>query len=378
MLHKQASWPSHYGLCILTFILSSCANLLPQSPGIGSEISWSRLPGWSDDRHAQAWPALLRGCVKLAEQQENWKKICFDANSLQDPDDAAVRRFMETQFTPHRVHAGGWKQRGLITGYYVPTLYGSYSKSNRFRYPIYRRPDDLLVIELSSLYPELKKKRVRGRLKGNKVVPYFSRRDINSGSAPLAGNELLWVDDAEALFFLHIQGSGRIRLPDGKVVGVGYVDQNGHPYVAIGRRLIQMGELEAAEVNLFSIQKWLRTHPDRAEDLFNENPSYIFFMQRDTPQDGPIGALNIPLVAERSVAIDPSFIPLGSPIWLETQLPDEDGTRYRRLTFAQDTGGAIKGAVRADLFWGEGARAEKLAGAMKQKGKIFVLLPKSQ
>ncbi|MFC1665553.1 murein transglycosylase A [Pseudomonadota bacterium] len=377
MRYSLASWPNIPGLILLAFLLPSCSSLVPHSAGIGNEVSWSRLPGWSEDHHAQAWPALLRGCTKLAKKQQNWQKICLEANSLQRPDDISVRKFMETHFTPHRVHAGGWKQQGLITGYYVPTLYGSYSKDNRFRYPIYKRPDDLLIIELSSLYPGLKKKRVRGRVKGRKVVPYFSRSEINGSSNPLEGNELLWVDNAEALFFLHIQGSGRIQLPDGKVIGVGYADQNGHPYVAIGRRLIQMGELEAVDVNLFSIKHWLRTHPDRAEDLFNQNPSYIFFVQRNTPQEGPIGAMNIPLVAERSVAIDPNIIPLGSPIWLDTNLPNGDRTDYRRLTFAQDIGGAIKGAVRADLFWGEGERAEKMAGAMKQKGKIFVLLPNS-
>ena len=208
-------------------------------------------------------------------------------------------------------------------------------------------------------------------------MPYYSRGEIDGGLSPLTGNELLWVDSAEALFFLHIQGSGRIQLPSGEIVGVGYADQNGHSYVAIGRRLIQMGELDVADVNLFSIKGWLRDHPDRAEALYNENPSYIFFVLRKTPQLGPIGAMNIPLVAERSVAVDPNIIPLGTPIWLDTRLPDDHQTQYRRLTFAQDTGGAIKGAVRADLFWGEGPHAEKLAGEMKQKGRIFVLLPNS-
>ena len=377
MHYLPTGWSKYSGPFILIFLLSSCASLSPHAPGIGDEIDWSHLPGWSEDNHAQAWPALVRGCVKLAKKQENWKKICLAANKLSDPDDIAVRQFMEANFTPHRVHAGGRKKHGLITGYYVPTLYGSYTKNDRFRYPIYRRPNDLLIIDLASLHPSLKKKRVRGRLEGRKVVPYFSRSEIDGSANPLEGNEILWVDNAESLFFLHIQGSGRVKLPDGQVVGVGYADQNGHPYVAIGRRLIQMGELEAADVNLFSIKKWLRTHPDQAEDLFNENPSYIFFVKRDTPREGPIGSLNIPLVAERSIAVDPNIIPLGSPVWLVTELPDKNNTAYRRLTFAQDTGGAIKGAVRADLFWGEGEQAEKLAGNMKQKGNIFVLLPNS-
>ncbi|MDH3637903.1 MAG: MltA domain-containing protein, partial [Gammaproteobacteria bacterium] len=244
------------------------------------------------------------------------------------------------------------------------------------RFPIYRKPPDLLDIRLDSVYPELKDKRLRGRLIDDTVVPYFSRAELDAGQSPLAGNEILWVDDPIALFFLHIQGSGRVQLTDGSIVAVGYADQNGHPYRSIGRRLIEMGALERDEVTMFSIRDWLRENPARATELLNSNPSYVFFTLRDNPDQGPIGSMNVPLTAERSVAIDPRVIPLGTPLWLDTTVPGKDEVPYRRLVVAQDTGGAIKGTLRADLFWGRGRQAETMAGRMKQQGRIYILTPK--
>jgi membrane-bound lytic murein transglycosylase A len=209
-------------------------------------------------------------------------------------------------------------------------------------------------------------------------VPFYSRTEIDGPARPLQGDEILWVDDRNDLFFLHIQGSGRVQLPNGTTVNVGYADQNGHPYVSIGKVLIDRGELEKEDVTLFSIRDWLRKHSDRAQALLNENPSYVFFAVLDGIETGPIGSLNVPLTAERSAAVDPDTIPLGTPVWIETELPDAEKTAFRRLFLAQDTGGAIKGAVRADIFWGHGERAEHMAGTMKQAGRIFALLPKPQ
>lgn len=342
-------------------------------PGVGSAVGWSQLDGWQDDRHAESWTALLRSCSKL-EQQSDWRALCRAARETPAPSDRQAREFYQQWFLPHEVYGEGGEREGLITGYYEPLLLGSRERTAQFRYPIYQRPDDLITVELSGLYPELEGKRIRGRLSGNKLVPYYSRTSLERDPALLSGKELVWVDDPIALFFLHVQGSGRVRMPDGTILGVGYADQNGHPYHSIGRELISLGELEKEDVNLFSIRQWLQDNPSRVEELFGRNPSYVFFSLRSAPGEGPYGSLNVPLVAERSIAVDPAVITLGVPVWLETTQP-ESGVPYRRLMLAQDTGGAIKGHVRADVFWGQGETAERMAGLMKQRGRLFVLQP---
>ncbi|MFQ5935132.1 MAG: murein transglycosylase A [Acidiferrobacterales bacterium] len=354
--------------------LAACTTLTPAPPGISKRVSWSALPGWQDDDHAAAWIALLESCERLSARDDSWQAICRDAEVVGVPDDQTARAFFETRFVPHRVVGERGQRKGLITGYYEPLLDGSLVQTERFRYPLYRRPANLLTIDLGTVYPELQGRPVRGRLQGMRVVPYYSRAEIDNSTSPLSGHEIAWVDDPVDLFFLHVQGSGRIRLQDGETLAVGYADQNGHPYISIGRRLLQMAELEQEEVNLDSIRNWLAAHPDALENLLNSNPSYIFFAVRDSALPGPLGSLRVPLTAERSLAVDPRYVPLGSPVWLDTTLPDER-ERYRRLMFAQDTGGAIKGPLRADVFFGQGREAERLAGRMKQTGRLFVLLP---
>ena len=357
-----------------TAVLYNCA--APPTPGIGEAVNWSQLTGWQDDRHAESWSALLRSCSKL-DGRTAWVALCHAADRISDPTDEEAREFYEHWFSAHGIYAQGGGRTGLITGYYVPLLSGSLEQTGQYRFPIYRRPEDLLTIELSGLYPELKGRRIRGRLSDNKVIPYYSRASLESNPQLLRGYEMLWVDDPVALFFLHVQGSGRIALPDGSVLGVGYADQNGHPYRSIGKELIDMGELEKDEVNLFSIRNWLRDNPSRAAGLLDRNPSYVFFSERPTPDEGVFGALDVPLVAQRSIAVDPDVIPLGAPVWLETSLPT-NSRPYQRLMMAQDTGGAIKGQIRADVFWGKGERAERMAGMMKQRGRLYVLLPRAQ
>ncbi len=202
-------------------------------------------------------------------------------------------------------------------------MHGSRVKTGRFRYPLYGRPDDLVVVDLGELYPELQGKRYRGRLNGNRVVPYYSRAEISNGKRPPDKAVLAWVDDPVALFFLEIQGSGRIQLPDGKMLHVGYADQNGHPYVAIGRTLVDSGAMKLEEATMPAIRAWLKANPDKAQAVLNSNPSYVFFTLREPDNSGPVGALNVPLLPERSIAVDPDFIPLGSPVWFDTSLPDD-------------------------------------------------------
>lgn len=345
-------------------------------PGIDKPVCWSELPGWQQDSLVEALPALQSQCPRLTKESNDWRVVC-DALERQSPStDQAVQTFLQQYFVPHNVVGNGGSAEGLITGYYEPTLYGSLRANERYHYPIYRSPEDLLTVRMESRFPELKDQRVRARIENNIVVPYYSREQIDAPESPLAGQELLWVDDPDAAFFLHVQGSGRVMLEDGSMVGVGYANQNGHPYVSIGKVLIDLGELEREAVSLQSIRDWLKRHPERANQIKNSNPSYVFFTLRKDLENGPRGSLNVPLTTERSVAIDRRVIPLGTPLWLSTTLPDSQKP-YQRLVFAQDTGGAINGPVRADLFFGRGERAERLAGTMKQSGQLFALMPKT-
>ena len=356
-------------------LTTGCEWISTPTTGIGDPVPWSELPGWDTDRLSESLPALDKSCNTLAQSSGQWQAICQAFSLIDGNDERAVREFYQHWFIPHRIHDHGYRKNGLITGYYEPILQGSYTKDDQYRFPLYSQPDDLLTIKLDKLYPELKGKRLRGRVVGKHVVPYHSRSDLDKDQSVLNGSELLWVNDLVDLFFLHIQGSGRVQLPDGGMVKVGYADQNGHPYRSIGAELISRQELTREEVNMFSIRDWITNNPHQAQQLLHSNPSYVFFVLRKDAGAGPIGAMKQPLTAERSVAVDASIIPLGSPVWLSTTLPDGDQS-YQRLMFAQDTGGAINGALRADVFWGTGERAEYLAGMMKQPGRLFVLLPK--
>lgn len=358
-------------------LVAGCSSVKIEEPGISKAVCWNELPGWEQDKVSEAIPALLSQCPLLSKRNENWNEICQALQAQDRNNDLQLRAFMKSYFTPYNINGTSGKNEGLITGYYEPTLYGSLSPNSRYNYPLYKRPTDMLTIDISDRYPALKNQRVRGRVEGNKVVSYYSRAEIDSAKQPLKGQELLWVDDADAAFFLQIQGSGRVQLPNGEMIGVGYADQNGHAYVAIGKVLIENGEIDREDISLATIRHWLRTHPNEADSLKNQNPSYVFFDTRTDLQNGPRGSLNVPLTPERSAAVDRKVIPLGTPLWVSTTLPDT-GEKYQRLVIAQDTGGAITGPVRADMFFGRGDRAELLAGEMKQKGSIYALIPKKE
>lgn len=365
-------------LLLLSLFLGSCS-VAPPKPGIGKTVDWQDLPGWQQDKHAEAWPALLQQCKVLPKKKPQWKKICLDAVLFGEIDNESARRFFETRFTAHQIipsnKKDGSRGNGLVTGYYEPLLKGSLAPDDQYQYPLYARPEDLLRIDLAEVYPELSKMRLRGRVVGNKVVAYHDRKAIDREDSPLTGKELVWIDDPVAVFFLHVQGSGRIQLKDGSMMAVGYADQNGQPYSSIGKILIERGEIEREDISLFTIRKWLQQNPEQAQALLEENRSYVFFQMRQNAKENPRGSLNIPLTPSRSIAVDPSNIPLGSPVWLDTSYPGEPDHTLQRLTFAQDTGGAIKGYARADMFWGNGEMAEKLAGEMKQQARLYVLMP---
>ncbi|MEF8792497.1 murein transglycosylase A [Thiohalorhabdus sp.] len=370
------------GLALLTAVLvGSCAGMgTSPEPGPGESMPWTEVPGWEEGDQAGVWPALLRTCRKL-EGQEPWRSLCPEAELYPGrPSNAEVRAFFEGRFMARPVHDQGGDTRGLITGYYEPLLQGSRQPTDRFHFPIYAPPPDLVTIQLDRRFTALAGERVRGRYTPQgRVVPYPTRAEIEGPAKPLAGNELVWVDDPVDRFFLHIQGSGRIQLRDGKVMALDYADQNGHPYVSIGRVLVERGAMEREEVSLPRLRSWLAAHPDERRELFNTNPSYVFFQLREPTRQDPVGSLGVPLTPRRSLAVDPSHIPLGYPVWVATRLPGPDPNDreppWRQLVLAQDTGGAIRGPVRADLFTGQGMPAEWLAGRMKQEGRLFVLTP---
>lgn len=332
------------------------------------------LPDWQAIDLQPTWLAFGKSCSAL-KNKPSWRSVCAHANELTQPDNTVLRSFFEEGFTPYQVFNPDGSSQGLITGYYEPKLFGSRVKTERFSYPLYGVPDDLLAIDLSEVYPQLKDMRLRGRLQGKRVVPYYNRADIDNNKAELQGRELFWVDNAVDLFFLQIQGSGRIELPDGSLVKIGYADQNGYPYTSIGKKLVEMGALKIEEASMQGIKQWAEQNPDKLAGLLEQNSSYVFFRELPNQLTAPLGALGVPLTEEYSLAVDTRTIPLGAPVFLATTYPNTTQP-LNRLMLAQDAGGAIKGAVRADFFWGFGEQAGFQAGRMKQSGQLWVLFPK--
>ena len=352
--------------------------------GLLKPAEWDEVDGLSashagaDDLNL-AWPAWLQSCTALVKKPM-WKNACDTANSLNlqtnnNPDSESVRAYFRQNFSVYKTTNVDGAESGLITGYYQPILKGSRTKSAKYPFPLYTTPPDLITVELDGLFPELKYKRVRGRVVGNKLVPYFNRAEIETDNSPIKGRELVYIDNIVDVFFLQIQGSGVVQFENGEQVMVGYADQNGHTYNSVGRLLIERGELTSANASMAGIKNWVKNNPLRFRELLNNNPSFVFFRELPSGLPGPIGALGVPILAERAVAVDPKFVPLGAPVFLSTTQPNNNKP-LKRLMMAQDTGGAIKGGVRADFFWGAGAEAGAKAGAMKQSGKIWVLLPK--
>lgn len=379
----------------LAVILSACTTIPPEQPpkpSIGvpqptkpveapQEILkptiFAAVPGWEKDNLREAWPAFLASCEVLVKKAD-WKESCTIARDVDASSEKAIRVFFESFFVPYQVFNPDGSESGLVTGYYEPLLRGARKRGGPYQTPLHREPDDLVVVDLAGLYPELKNMRLRGRLVGNKVVPYPSRAEMIAANT-LAGKELLWVDDPIEAFFLQVQGSGRVQIADSKeVIRVAYANQNGHPYKSIGRYLVDKGEMTLDQASAQAIKAWFIATPARQQELLNANPSYVFFKEErlTDPNIGPKGSLGVPLTAQRSIAVDPQFIPMGAPVFLVTSQPGKDTSPLRCLMMAQDTGGAIRNAVRADYFWGFGSEAGEKAGKMKQRGMMWVLLPK--
>jgi len=363
----------------------------PEQPSKVELRSWTfdALPGWSRDRHGPALAAFQKSCARLMTLPsnrnvaandaapggvvQNWQGPCAAARPLSSNDDTAAKRFFETWFVPYEVADAGEPQ-GLFTGYYEPELNGAWQRGGAFQTPLYARPDDLVSVSLGAFDDELGGNTIWGQVSGGKLKPYADRARIEAGDVN-GLRPLLWVDDPVDAFFLHVQGSGLVRMQDGSVARVGFAGKNGRTYKSIGRVLIDSGEIPADRLTMDAIRDWVHARPVAGPDLLRKNPSFVFF--RLLKGDGPLGAQGVALTPGRSLAVDRRYLPLSAPIWLTTHDPLDAAKPFQRLMVAQDTGGAIRGVVRGDIFFGPGDRAAKRAGNMKRSGRYFILLPLS-
>ncbi len=369
--HRRLAWT----LPLLAALLAGCnggdsTQPEPHALATYASASWDALPAVADNDLLAGFGAWRSACTRL-KADPVWGGTCLAAADLpQTP--AAIRAFLKEHLQVYGLRSGEGSDKGLITGYYEPVYPGSLTRTDSAHVPVYGVPEDMIVVALDSLYPELKGKRLRGRLEGRVLKPYDDSASIEAKGvkAPV----IAWLTDPMDLQFLQIQGSGRVQLEDGRQLRIGYADQNGHPYRPIGRWLVEQGELKKEEVTMGTISAWAKANPTRIPELLASNPSYVFFNRNPDSNEGPRGSLNVPLTSGYSVAVDRKVIPLGSLLWLSTTRPD--GTALVRPVAAQDTGGAITGEVRADLFWGTGDAAGHLAGDMKQQGQIWMLWPK--
>ncbi|GAA4504264.1 murein transglycosylase A [Gluconacetobacter tumulicola] len=368
------------GVCAAAILLlSACAET---GQGERQPVAFSSLSGWGPDEAGRALPVFLKECRHLGRlpaettlgtesgpgaRVGDWLPACRAAAVLPVDDNAAAQRFYETWFQPVLMSSSA-----LFTGYYEPEVRGALSRGGVYQTPVYRVPDDLTRARATD------GRMVSGHWQGGQFVPYWSRAQIDAGALAGRNLEMLWVADPADLFFLQIQGSGRVRLPSGQIVRLCFGGKNGQPYVPLGRVLVQKGEMSEDDVSMQSIRAWLAAHPEQARAVMEENPNYVFFNALD---DVPVslgapGAMGVPLEPGRSAAVDRGVIPLGTPMWVETSLPAPSNQTWRRLVYAQDIGTDIKGAARADLFLGWGDEAEQTAGAMRQSGRLIALLPR--
>lgn len=375
-----------FSILFLPLLLAACA--MPAESVKKKEEAFflkptvfAALPGWQQDSQGEILPALEKSCARIAKKEADktfgptdigtyadWQETCEKL-----PQDAAeARGYFEENFTPYEIW-GDKGRDGLFTGYYEPTLHGSLKKSKKYNIPLYARPADLISVNLGDFKEALKGESIMGRVKKGKLVPYYTREEIEEGALK-KGKKVIYVDSAVDAFFLHIQGSGQVVMKNGKILRVGYAAANGRAYYAIGQELIKRGELKKENVSMQSIRKWLEENPDKAEEVMNLNQSYVFFNKLEG--DGPLGAEGVALTPGRSLAVDRKKLPYGAPVFVDAAAPEGEG-RIQKLMVAQDTGGAIRGAVRGDYFWGAGEDAAHNAGIMKSAGQSYVLLPKA-
>jgi membrane-bound lytic murein transglycosylase A len=355
--------------------------------------SFSDLDGWNVSDPSAALAAFARSCSSRASRPADealggagyggkagdWRTACLDADK-KPVDAAAARAFFESRFVPYRV-AAGREREGLFTGYYEPLLHGSRRQHSHYQTPLYGTPADLVSVDLGMFREQLKGQRIAGRVENGRLVPYQTRAEIARFGLARA-KAFVYVDDPIDAFFLQIQGSGRVMLDDGTTLRAVYAGQNGHPYTAIGKVLIERGALDRQNVSMPAIRAWLKAHPDDMQRVLDADASYVFFAEKEIgdPTLGAEGAEGVALTPGASLAVDHTIHAYGVPVWLETTAPDADAAKpdaeFRRLLVTQDTGGAITRPVRGDVYWGFGEDAGDIAGRMKSHGRMTILLPK--
>lgn len=355
-------------ILISLFIFTGCSqkfDKLDFSKANLQEVKFTQLKNFEEDNLDEALNVFKKAC-KRSSRKELFKEVCEKSYISKNAKD-----FFTSNFTPYKLFNSDGSDKGIITGYYEPLLFGSYEKSDRFKYPVYKVPSDLIIVDLKSVYPKLKNYRLRGKVEGNKLVPYGNREIIENSNEE---DVLLYVDNKIDLYFLHIQGSGKIQLPNEDIINVGYANQNGRRYKSIGKYMVKMGYIGSKteyEASLQGMKRWFNDNPKKIDEVLNHNPSYVFFEKR---QKGATGSLGVELVAKRNLAVDTKYIKLGMPVFINTKNP-LNKSAINRLMVAADTGGAIKGEIRADFFWGFSKEAEKYAGRMKEQGELYILVP---
>jgi len=374
--------------------LSACAQTQektisapPKSLNI-KQASFSDLPNWNADNFKDFAVAYNKSCAPILKRgsqdsfgkkeifgkNQSWQIMCRKFEKIDSNNALEIRAFFEQNFIPY-VALGGSDPKGLFTGYYESALKGSMKRGGKYQYPLRARPDDLVMVQLGDFREELKGQRIAGRVQNGNLKPYETHAEITAGKLPKSQEKVLvWVDSPVDAFFIQIQGSGMVTMDDGSIMRVGYAGQNGHPYYAIGKELVKRGHLTQRDVSMQSIQAWLEANPEQAQEVMETNKSYVFFRKLDG--DGPVGGQGVSLTAQRSLAIDQSLIPYGMPVWVDLENPKPDEPNLQRLMVTQDTGGAIRGPVRGDFFWGYGAEAEYMAGKMKSQGRYWFLIPR--
>ncbi len=374
----------------------ACPPCEPDVPGAPDELKLTRvafadLPGWADDRHAEAVGAFLRSCEALARLPDaapvgsdghggvarQWRRACAAAAKVKPGDHAAARRMFESELTPYAA-AGKKGPEGLFTGYHVQQVRASRKRGGKYQHPFYARPKDLVMVDLSRFIKDARGRRIWGRVDASgEFVPYHTRKEIRQGALDGRGLELLYADSAVDVLFAHIQGSTKVRLDDGSEIWLAFAGKNGRVWRGVGGVLKSMGAFKPPAVGTMQdIRAWFEANPTRFDEIADTSPSYVFFHESKRP--GAIGSQMVVLTAQRSLAIDRAHVALGTPIWLDTAAPSPGRpgvTPWRRLLIAQDTGGAILGPVRGDIYWGDDAKAADVAGRTGGKGRYWLLLP---
>jgi membrane-bound lytic murein transglycosylase A len=383
---RQSRAPWLRAVSVLIALLAPAAMASAHTPHLSS-MAFRDLSGWRDDDHVAALAAFQLSCGAILErggefgrdpayggEPSDWLEVCRRALSVQ----SSAREFFESEFVPVRV-ADPERPEGLFTGYFEPEVRGSRSRGGPYQVPVYRRPGDLETFDAAARQAAGV---AYGRRIGTKPAPYHTRKEIETGALAGKNLEIVWLTDWADAFFLQIQGSGRVRLEDGSLMRLAFAGKTGLPYTAVGGILVERGEIPRSEISMQSIRAWMTSHPEAARELMWRNESYVFFREipASDPSLGPPGAQQVPLTPQRSLAVDRAFWAFGTPVWLDAEVPSGPGGAmqpFRRLLIAQDTGTAIKGRARGDVFWGTGAAAASVAGLMKSPASMVALLPKA-